>query len=229
MNAAIIVAGGSGQRMGAAVRKQYLEVLGKPILARTLMVFDQCPDVDRIILVVPPDDYALCRKQVLAPLNITTPLILAPGGKRLRQESVYNGLEAVEPGAEIVAIHDGVRPFVASVDISRCIEGAKIYGACMLGVPAYDTLKQTDNEATILRTIDRTNMWLAQTPQAFSYPLIKEAHQKALDEGFEGTDDASLVERLGESVHVIEGSRNNIKITTPEDLHLAEALLQHRS
>ena len=212
--------------MGASVRKQYLQVLGKPLLARTIEAFDQCPDVDRIILVVPQEDYSLCQEQILKPLRLNTPLSLAPGGKRLRQESVYNGLRACDPRTEIVAIHDGVRPFVTSESISRCIEGARKTGACMLGVPAFDTLKQTDDQGRILKTIDRTNMWLAQTPQVFSYPLIWEAHQKALEDGFGGTDDASLVERLGKPVQMIGGSRNNIKITTPEDLTLAEAFIR---
>jgi len=229
MIAAIIVAGGSGQRMGASVRKQYMEVLGKPILARTLTVFDQCADVDRIVLVVPRDDYALCQERILAPLNLSTPLCLAPGGKRLRQESVFNGLRAADPNTEIAAIHDGVRPFVSPEDISRCVEGAKMHGACILGIPAFDTLKQTDGQGRIIRTVDRAAMWLAQTPQAFSYPLIMQAHQRALEEGFEGTDDASLVERLGHSVRIIEGSLGNVKITTPQDLILAQALLGHSS
>ncbi|ACL06070.1 2-C-methyl-D-erythritol 4-phosphate cytidylyltransferase [Desulfatibacillum aliphaticivorans] len=226
MISAVIVAGGSGLRMGASVRKQYLEVLGRPILARTIEVFDQCPDVDRIILVVPQEDFDLCREQVLAPLTLATPLDLAPGGIRLRQESVYNGLRACDPQTTIAAIHDGVRPFVTAEAVSRCIHGAEESGACMLGVPAFDTLKLTDEKGRILKTVDRANMWLAQTPQAFSYPLIMEAHEKALAEGFEGTDDASLVERLGKTVHIIEGGRNNIKITTPEDLALAQALLK---
>ncbi len=225
MVTAIIVAGGSGQRMGVEVKKQYLTLKGVPIIARTLLAFDACPDIDHIVLVIPMADYALCQKEVLASLYLQKTMALAPGGKRLRQESVFNGLKAVPPGTEIVAIHDGVRPFVSSAAISQCIEGARKHGACMLGVPAFDTLKQADDQGRIVKTIDRTNMWLAQTPQAFSFPFIKDAHKQALADGFEGTDDAALVERLGQTVHIIEGSRNNIKITTPEDLKLAEALI----
>ncbi len=225
MAAGIIVAAGSGVRMGADARKQYLSVGGMPILAHTLMAFGKCHAIDAVYLVAPEQDFDFCRKEIIAPLNLVKEPLLVSGGT-VRQESVYNGILAAGDDAEIAVIHDGVRPFISPDSIEECINAAKRGGACILGVPAFDTLKQTDSQGRITGTIDRSTIWLAQTPQAFQYNLIKEAHEKAVEEGFIGTDDASLVERLGKPVQIIHGSRNNIKITTPEDLPLAEAIFQ---
>jgi len=138
---------------------------------------------------------------------------------------VYNGLLAMEGHGGIVAIHDGVRPFVQPSQIAECIAQAEASGACMLGMPVGDTLKRVGSSNIIERTVLRDNIWQAQTPQAFQYQLIRAAHEKAMDEGFSGTDDASLVERYGGQVKILEGSATNIKITHPEDLVIAEALM----
>jgi len=227
MVAAIIVAAGKGIRMQESLRKQYLPLAGRPILAHTLMAIGECDFVDHIYLVVPRDDFDFCREKVLAAIDGVGNIKLVAGGKR-RQESVYRGLQQIERSCSIVIIHDGVRPFVRKDRIEACVEGAGKYGACILGIPAYDTLKQVDKSGNIVATSSRNAIWLAQTPQAFRYNLIKKAHDQAHLDGFQGTDDASLVERMGGAVKIIGGSRSNIKITNKEDLDIARALMDKK-
>jgi 2-C-methyl-D-erythritol 4-phosphate cytidylyltransferase len=225
MNAAIIVAAGEGIRMGAPVRKQYLQLDGAPILSHTLRVFDTSPNIHHIYLVIPDGEIAFCRKFVLPPVAAQTSLTLVSGGAA-RQDSVWNGLMAVTDSSGVVAIHDGVRPFVTSEQLDACIQTASLHGACILGIPATDTLKTVSADGHICRTLDRKNIWLAQTPQVFRYELIRKAHERARKAEITGTDDAELLERtLGTRIKIIPGSRNNIKITTPEDLLLAKFLL----
>lgn len=218
----MIVAGGSGLRMKGPVRKQYLYLAGLPILSHTVMAFEQCPAVNRIFLVIPEADQEFCSREVLAPLNLQKPFRMIPGGL-LRQDSVYNGLMAAKDQTDLVAIHDGVRPFVRPRQIADTLRAAHEFGACILGIPAFDTLKQAEGD-TIRKTLDRQNIWLAQTPQSFRIGLILEAHETARAEGYTGTDDASLAERIGRPVRIIPGTRFNLKITTPEDLELARAI-----
>lgn len=226
MNAAIIVAAGQGVRMGAPVRKQYLELDGAPILAHTLRIFDGSPEIHHIYLVVPEGEMGFCRQFVLPPEALQKPLTLVAGGPA-RQDSVWNGLKAIADLDGVVAIHDGVRPFVTLAQLAACIETALRHGACILGIPATDTLKTVSADGHISGTLDRGNIWLAQTPQVFRYDLIRNAHENARKERITGTDDAMLLERtLGTRVKIIPGSRNNIKITTPEDLLIARALLK---
>lgn len=223
MVAAIIVAAGQGLRMQHRLRKQYIPLAGLPILAHTLAVFDNCDLIDQIYLVIPQDDIDFCRQNILEAVKPARPIQTVVGGAR-RQESVHNGLLQVMPGCEILVIHDGVRPFVRQNQLTACINGAREYGACILGLPVYDTLKRVDQFEKIVDTVARDKIWMAQTPQAFRYDLIKRAHEQARSDGFQGTDDASLVERLGEAVKIIHGSRSNIKITNREDLGIAETL-----
>ena len=225
MVSAIIVAAGQGTRMQDPQRKQYLSLAGLPILTRTLVVFDKCDLVEQIILVIPQDDFSFCQKNILKAAGLTGNIILVAGGER-RQDSVFSGLKALEPECSIVVIHDGVRPFLQNHQLIAAIEGARESGACIMGVPAYETLKQVDASSHIIRTLKRDDVWLAQTPQAFRYDLIRKAHDRARVEGYSATDDASLVERLGGTVKIIPGSRNNIKITIKEDLEMARLLLQ---
>jgi 2-C-methyl-D-erythritol 4-phosphate cytidylyltransferase len=225
MVVAIIVAAGQGLRMQNPQRKQYLPLADLPILAHTLTVVDGCDPVDRISLVIPAEDFDFCRQNILDPIKPSHPVELVAGGTR-RQESVYNGLRQIAPDCDVVVIHDGVRPFVDPDQLTACLNGAREYGACILGIPAYDTLKQVDKYEYIVDTIARDAIWLAQTPQAFRYDLIKKAHDQARVDGYLGTDDASLVERLGGAVKILRGSRNNLKITTEEDLKIARALLE---
>ena len=221
---AIIVAAGQGIRMSNTVRKQYIALDGIPILSRTLGVFDRCDLIDRIIVAVPKDDIDYCRNEIIPAADMKKEAILVVGGER-RQDSVYNGLKTIESDDGIVLIHDGVRPFVNPEHLAACIKSAQKQGACILGIPAFDTVKHVNAKNEIIETLKRDTLWLAQTPQAFQLELIRRAHEIAKQEGFTGTDDASLVERLGGIVKIIPGSRNNIKITNQEDLKLAQAIL----
>ncbi len=212
--------------MKNSLRKQYLLLAGRPILAHTLLVFDACSLIENIILVVPKEDFDYCNKNILSSITLGNNITLVPGGAK-RQDSVYNGLLAVDgKSASIVVIHDGVRPFVSPEQLTACIVGAKECGACILGISADSTLKQVNNSGYVDKTIKRDTIWLAQTPQAFQYNLLIKAHDKARQEDFSGTDDALLVERLGGNVKVISGSKHNIKITTMEDLEIAKAIFK---
>jgi 2-C-methyl-D-erythritol 4-phosphate cytidylyltransferase len=211
--------------MKEPLKKQYLSLGGLPILTRTLSVFDSCDLIGRIFLVIPAEDLEFCRTRILSPLRSTKSMQLVSGGTR-RQDSVYNGLEEVDQDCQIIVIHDGVRPFVEQDQLIACIKGAEQAGACILGIPVYDTLKRVDPPDRIVKTLPRNDVWRAQTPQAFRYDLIKKAHDQARLEGFTGTDDALLVERLGVTVKIINGSRSNIKITSQEDLDIARRLIQ---
>jgi 2-C-methyl-D-erythritol 4-phosphate cytidylyltransferase len=222
---AIIVGAGKGLRMKSTTPKQFLVLMNLPIIGYSLKAFAACDAVAEIYLVVSSGEMEYCRESLLPSLDLATPVKLVAGGKR-RQDSVYNGLMAMEGHEGIVAIHDGVRPLVKPAQIAACIAGAAASGACMLGMPVGDTLKRVGPSGIIEETVLRDKMWQAQTPQAFQYALIRSAHERAAKEGFTGTDDASLVERYGADVTIIKGSADNIKITLPEDLAIAEALLE---
>lgn len=224
---AIIVAAGKGIRMNDPVRKQYQQVADFPIVVHTLRVFDSCQMIDEMFLVIPKEDLEFCRNKILFPADLKKNIYLVPGGPK-RQDSVYNGLKAIDTDYCIVVIHDGVRPFITHDQLEACINGAKKHGACILGIPAYDTLKRVSSTGTIVNTLERDAIWLAQTPQAFRYDLITKAHEVARHQNFTGTDDASLIEQLGLEVKIINGSRDNIKITNPEDLKLARILLERQ-
>lgn len=218
---AVIVAGGKGERMGGGAKKQYLPLAGKPIITRTILNIASCPLIHHIILVVPEVDLQYCRHNIINALPV--PVVLVSGGAD-RQQSVYQGLMAVTCTDSVILIHDGVRPFISQHLITDCIREAAQSGACILATPVTDTIKQSDTSDHITATIDRTSLFLAQTPQCFSYSIILQAHQSALENNLTGTDDASLVERLGVKVKIIAGSPYNIKITTPADLILAQAI-----
>lgn len=220
----LIPAAGMGRRMGAAVNKQYLPLYDRPILAHTIALFEDHPRVDRIHVIIPAAEMAQCRAEVLEPHGFRKVGELIAGGAE-RQDSVRNGLLAcgAEPD-DVVLIHDGVRPLMPAAVIDRVIDRVIAEGACVVGVPVKDTIKQVQ-DGLITGTPDRRFLWQAQTPQAFRFGQILRAHEQAVEDGFCGSDDASLVERLGLPVGMIEGSYRNIKITTPEDLLLARAFL----
>ncbi len=224
MVSAIIVAAGIGQRMNERLRKQYLLLKERPILDFTLAAISSCKKIDRILLVVAEEDFDFCRQNISGSSAYAEKPQLVAGGAS-RQESVYNGLKAIEDSAELVVIHDGVRPFVRPEQVEACIDTAEEYGACVLGIPVHDTLKSVKPPGQIEKTVARDTIWLSQTPQAFRFELIKKAHDNAIKDRYTGSDDASLVERLGETVRVILGSKYNIKITNKEDLLIAQALL----
>lgn len=220
--AAVIAAGGRGRRMNSTLSKQFLMLKGRPILYYTLNTFEGMQEIDEIILVVGSSDIVYAQKEILLPYRFKK-VKLAEGGKE-RQDSVYNGLRSCSPQTDIVVIHDGVRPFVTRKIILDSIEAAKKYKAVGVGVPVKDTIKVVE-KGFILTTPDRKTLWAIQTPQTFEYSLILKAHEEARKSGFYGTDDTVLVERLGFPVIMIEGAYENIKITTPEDMIVAEAFL----
>ncbi|WP_299981377.1 2-C-methyl-D-erythritol 4-phosphate cytidylyltransferase [Desulfobacula sp.] len=225
----IVVAAGTGLRMGSKTKKQYLHLDGIPILTRTIMVFDTCDQLHEIILVVPKDDEEYCKTHIIDPYRFKKKIHLVEGGKE-RQHSVLNGLKRIRDGMSrdkeaIVMIHDGVRPFINQEIIKNCILNAIEYGACIPAVKITDTVKEVLPDLVIQKTLNRRNLYKAQTPQTFKLGLLLRAFDHAMKTSFWGTDDASLVEHLGHKVVVIKGSQLNIKITSPEDLVLGEYLL----
>jgi len=222
--AAIIVAAGSGKRMGQPTKKQFLSIGSKPILAYTLDVFDSIDKVDRIILVIPRGWKSYCQKEIIEKYGYRKRIEVIGGGAR-RQDSVACGLALVSSDCEIVIIHDGVRPFVTRRMIVESIAKARKFGACVVAVPVTETIKMVKRKGVIDTTLPRKYLWRVQTPQAFRLSLIKEAYAKALQDRFYGTDDAQLVERINRLVRIISGDYRNIKITTKEDLILAKRLL----
>ncbi len=221
---ALIPAAGRGRRMGAGRPKAFLPLNGAPLLAHTLRKFEDCPSVTEILPLVPEEEVGFCSELVRNSGFQKISRVL-PGGPE-RQDSVYIGLQAAS-AADFVLIHDGARPFISAALIEKLLSEAERWGAVVAALPVGDTLKEVSEAGEIVRTLDRSRFWVMQTPQCFRYDLIAQAHARARKEGFLGTDDAALVERLGVPVRVFPGSRLNIKITTPEDLLLAEALLKH--
>jgi 2-C-methyl-D-erythritol 4-phosphate cytidylyltransferase len=224
----IVVAAGRGVRMNQRIRKQYLTMEGRPILCHTLEALDACGIINALFLVVPKEDFDFCHRNILSPSTLAGKVTLIAGGNE-RQDSVYNGLKAIEDKDGIVVIHDGVRPFVRAEPLRVCIDGARDIGACILGIPASDTVKHVTPSGYINRTLDREDLWLVQTPQVFQYRIIREAHEVARQRRSMGTDDALLVERIGYKVKIVAGDRYNLKITTPEDLAVATAILRYKS
>lgn len=216
----IVVAAGRGTRMGTDISKQYLPLAGKPVLVHTLEAFEKMEMVHSIVLVIGAGDEERCSGYIREYGLRKVSAVLTGGAER--QSSVYQGLQALDPETEWVLVHDGVRPFITADDASRCLEGARRYGAAVLAVPVKDTVKIVSSDGRIDSTPDRSRLWAIQTPQAFRVKELVAAHELALQEGFVGTDDAMLAERTGQEVYVVEGSYANVKITTPEDLEWAE-------
>lgn len=219
----VITAAGKGTRMGMRLNKQYIDILGKPVLVRTIAAFESCDKIDEIIVTVNEADIDYCKSSIIGKYGFKKVKAIVAGADT-RQRSVYNGLKHVSKNCEIVLIHDGARPFVDAICIEKCISEARLNGAVCAAVPVKDTIKQTDADGFVEKTVDRSNLWSIQTPQAFEYVLIMQAHESAERDGFTGTDDAMLAERLGRKVKLVMGSYYNIKITTREDLAIAEAI-----
>ena len=221
----LITAGGRGKRMGkTSVPKQFLEIEGVPILLRTLKAFVDHPLIQKIVITIPTDHAALCAEHIVSACHTDKEIKVVAGGDT-RQQSVYNGLVHLSD-TDVVVIHDGVRPFVALETITRTIHTAHLSGAAIAAVPVRETVKRKVGES--LETVSRDELWFAHTPQSFQTNLILEAHEEALRIGFHSTDDASLVERLGRPVIIVEDSYENIKITTPVDLAVASVLARRR-
>jgi 2-C-methyl-D-erythritol 4-phosphate cytidylyltransferase len=224
---ALIPAAGMGKRMGATINKQYLQLNGMPIVARTISVFEQSPMIDAIYLVIPSEEIPYCREYVVEAYGFTKVTAIIAGGKE-RQNSVLNGLRAMRSAADdndVVLIHDGVRPFITDELIAESISVARTQDGALVAVPCKDTIKSV-RSGVVVDTPPRESLWQAQTPQAFRFGSILNAHQTAETDGFIGTDDASLLERVGGKIHIIQGDYRNLKITTPEDLLLAETFLK---
>jgi len=222
---AVIPAAGSGIRMKSGRPKQFLSLAGRPILAVTLTHFQDCKDIDGVVLVAPPGDVTYCRKHIVEAFEFTKVEKVVPGGKR-RQDSVRLGIEATEGRYGRVLIHDGVRPVIDQGLLKRVLDAAGTHRAVIAALPAKETVKEVDDRREVVRTHERHRIWMVQTPQVFRYPDILKAHNMAVTQGWEdATDDAFLVERLGIPVMVVEGSERNIKVTTPHDLELARFLL----
>ena len=217
---AIIVAAGRGVRMGADRPKAFLRLRGLTLLERSIGVFVSHPGVERVVAAVPDPGEAA---RVLGPPH--GKVVLVPGGAT-RQDSVGAGLQALTPGTdEIILVHDAARPLVSRQVIDTVIAAAAGYGAAVPVIPPTNTIKQVAPDGVIEATLPRGRLWLAQTPQGFRGPVLRGAYARATRDGFLGTDDAALVERTGHRVHMVEGSPRNLKITSPLDLALAEAIL----
>ena len=221
---AIVLAGGTGKRMHSHIHKQYLTLAGKPVLYYALKAFEES-DITDIILVTGADEEAYCKRKIIDKYHIGKVKAIVPGGVE-RYHSVYAGLCAAE-GADYVLIHDGARPLVSADIIKRSMQAVKEYRACVAGMPVKDTIKIADEDGYAKLTPERSKVWQIQTPQSFSYPLVYEAYRKMLaDEDSAITDDAMVVERMtNQPVKLIEGNYRNIKITTPEDMERAAALI----
>ncbi len=219
----IIPAAGSGERMGSDVPKPFIQVGDKTILEHTISRFLEVSDVAQIIIAT-SKSYISTIKSMFEQLSSDIQLNVVEGGSE-RQFSIYNALKIVSAECELVAVHDAVRPFVRKQLIEECCEVAINVGGAVLGVPAKDTIKKVDGDKLVESTPDRSGLWQAQTPQIFQKELLIEAYESALDQNFIGTDDASLVERIGGTIQMVEGDRENLKITYPVDLKVAELIL----
>jgi 2-C-methyl-D-erythritol 4-phosphate cytidylyltransferase/2-C-methyl-D-erythritol 2,4-cyclodiphosphate synthase len=229
MNVAIIPAAGRGARFGGERPKQFSEVAGAPVIIHTLRAFENCPEIDAVVIALRPEDVEILNEQ-LSISGIHKKLCLVEGGEH-RQDSILNALEAIKDWQpELVAVHDAVRPFITPAMISLVLARARQSGAAIVALPATDTIKEVE-DGLIQRTVDRRRIYRAQTPQAFRYDLLLKANIEARRAGLLSpliTDDSLLVERLGIPVAIVEGDPENIKITTPADLALAEKILEQR-
>ncbi len=223
MITAILPAGGLGKRLGADIPKQFLPLAGKPLILYSLEAFVQHPQIKNIIIPVVAN-WRQNLEDLLADLLLQKEIILVPGG-RTRQDSVYHGLKALPQGSSIVLVHDVARPLVTPQIIERVIQAVEKYGAAIAATPVRDTVKMVEGEI-IKETIPREKLFLAQTPQGARVELMLRAFEAAYRDDFIGTDEASLLERIGIPVHIVPAPMTNFKITTPEDLRLAEALLR---
>lgn len=225
--AAIILAAGQGKRMKAGCNKQFLTLGGQPVLAQTLAVFEASPHITDCIVVARAEECAYCQQEIVEKYQLRKVRAVVAGGAE-RQDSVYQGLLALPEDCQYVAVHDGARPLVTEALIRRVLETAEPDCGAVPGVPVKDTIKRTDAQNLVLETPPRASLWSVQTPQIFAREQLVAAYEAALAEGYYGTDDASLVEHQGGAVRICMGSYDNIKLTTPEDLPLAESILCRR-
>lgn len=224
MNGVIIVAAGSGSRMKRDINKQFIKLNEKEIIVHTIEKFYRNSNIDDIVVVIKENEEDYFIKNIMNKNGFSN-IKLAYGGNE-RQDSVYNGLKKLNKDCDIVLVHDGARPFVNETIIENSIKKAKENNAVVVGVPVKDTIKVVDGDGNIVDTPNRSKLWSVQTPQAFKYKIITKAYEDAYNSNYYGTDDAMLVERIGYNVKMIEGSYDNIKITTDEDLHFGMQILK---
>jgi 2-C-methyl-D-erythritol 4-phosphate cytidylyltransferase len=218
----VVPAAGTGRRMGG-LRKQYLELAGEPVLVWALRPFLAHPALSSVVVALPPGDEASPPEWLTA----EDPRISFVAGGESRGESVFNALGALPP-VDVIMVHDGARPLVSEETVDRCFRAAAGGDGVVAGVPAVDTLKGVDSDSRILETLDRSRIWQAHTPQSFPAPVLLEAYEAAREAGFPATDDSALVEASGGSVRMVHGNADNLKVTRPEDLVAAEAILRSR-
>ncbi|WP_203364272.1 2-C-methyl-D-erythritol 4-phosphate cytidylyltransferase [Bacillus sp. REN10] len=220
----VIPAAGQGKRMKADRNKLLLSLQGRPVIIHTLEVFEKDPACKGIVLAVKQEEKPLFA-DLISEYKLSKVYKLVTGGEE-RQQSVYNGLKQLNQ-PDIVLVHDGARPFMTRKMIAELVEQAKHSGAAIAAVPVKDTIKRVTG-GTVVETVERSSLWSVQTPQAFRFSFLLQAHEQAERDGFLGTDDASLIERINVPVQIVEGDYDNIKLTTPEDLVFAEAIIQKR-
>ncbi|KKY00769.1 2-C-methyl-D-erythritol 4-phosphate cytidylyltransferase [Paraclostridium benzoelyticum] len=225
MNGVVIVAAGTGSRMKKDINKQFIKLNNKEIVAHTIDKFYNNENIDDIVVVIRKDEEEYFNKNIKEKYGFTN-IKVAHGGNE-RQDSVFNGIKMLKKECDVVLIHDGARPFVTDDIIKRSIDEANEYNAIVVGVKVKDTIKVVSDNGNIVDTPNRSYLWAVQTPQVFKYDIITKAYEDACNNNYYGTDDAMLVERIGYNVKMIEGSYNNIKITTQEDLEFGEQILKN--
>lgn len=225
MNGVVIVAAGTGSRMKKDINKQFIKLNNKEIVAHTIDKFYNNENIDDIVVVIREDEEEYFNKNIKEKYGFTN-IKVAHGGNE-RQDSVFNGIKMLKKECDVVLIHDGARPFVTDDIIKRSIDEANEYNAIVVGVKVKDTIKVVSDSGNIVDTPNRSYLWAVQTPQVFKYDIITKAYEDACNNNYYGTDDAMLVERIGYNVKMIEGSYNNIKITTQEDLEFGEQILKN--
>jgi 2-C-methyl-D-erythritol 4-phosphate cytidylyltransferase len=224
---AIVVAAGTGSRMGAGINKQFINIKDKPLLYYTLLAFESNSEIDEIVVTAKMEEIQYIKDSIIAKYRFHKIVDIIVGGKE-RQDSVYNALKSIKK-CDIVLIHDGARPFVTNQIIQDGIEYTRLYGAAACGVVPKDTVKCRDNEGFSKGTLNREELFNVQTPQCFNYKLIVEAHEKCHDNNMRVTDDTAVLEYLGHKIYLYQGSYDNIKVTTPEDLAIADRLVEKKT
>lgn len=227
MISAIVLAGGAGKRMNSDVSKQYMELAGKPVLQYPIEVFDSHPEIGEIVVVIRKGEEELFESEIFSKQQFRKNIKIVRGGEE-RSDSVKNGLSVLDPKSDMVLVHDGARPFLDKKIIDHNISGCRTYGACVTAVPSKDTVKIVNKFNEIVETPERSTVFLAQTPQTFKTEIISEALESVQEEGLAVTDDSMAVESLGVKVQIVEGSYENIKLTTPEDMAVGEIIARKR-
>lgn len=223
--AAILPCAGQGKRMGSKVSKPYIEIWGRPLVTYTLDAFQAHPHIDEIVMVVRKEDLDYCRKNIVDKYRFTKVKAVVAGGKE-RQDSIFLGMSLLDEKTEWVVVHDGARPLVTKEILERALKTAWQKGSAVVGVPAKDTIKKVNDDLTVSETPERKTLWQVQTPQIFRKETLLNAYEQSTLNNWQVTDDASLVEKLGEKVYMVKGEYTNIKVTTPEDIFFVKEMIR---